>query len=129
MRTVLTSCFQEFNILSKRSFSVVLAAFFVYTCDILKISSFLFVHMWFEEGNHYFYVCSFRVLMTQKRFRSKGSNLDYSWSMHVWKSWFDWMGYANTHSKSEVSESSLIWWIVSQLKIKSSFVWYNDKAY
>ena len=49
MRMVLTSCFQEFNILSKRSFSVVLVAVFVYTCDILKISSFLFVHMWFEE--------------------------------------------------------------------------------
>ena len=49
MRMVLISCFQEFNILSKRSFSVVLAAFFVYTCDILKIYSFLFVHMWFEE--------------------------------------------------------------------------------
>ena len=27
----------------------VLAAVFVYTCDILKIYSFLFVHMWFEE--------------------------------------------------------------------------------
>ena len=49
MRMVLTSCFQEFNTLSKRSFSVVLAAVFVYTCDILKTSSFLFVHMWFEE--------------------------------------------------------------------------------
>ena len=49
MRMVLTSCFQEFNILSKRSFFVVLAAVFVYTCDILEISSFLFVHMWFEE--------------------------------------------------------------------------------
>ena len=47
-RMVLTSCFQEFNILSKKSFSVVLAAVFVYTCDILKTSSFLFVHMWFE---------------------------------------------------------------------------------
>ena len=45
-------------------FSVVLAVVFVYTCDILKTSSFLFVHMWFEERNHYFYVCSFRVLMT-----------------------------------------------------------------
>ena len=128
MRMVLTSCFQEFNILSKRSFSVVLAAVFVYTCDILKNSSFLFVHMWLEERNHYFYVCSFRVLMAYERFWSRGSNLDYSWSMHVWKSWFDWMGYAHTHSKSEASESSLIWWIVSQLKIESSFVWYNDKA-
>ena len=128
MRMVLTSCFQEFNILSNRFFSVVLAVVFVYTCDILKTSSFLFVHMWFEERNHYFYVCSFRVLMTLERFWSKGSNLDYSWSMHVWKSRVDWMGYALTHSKSEASESSLIWWIVSQLKIESSFVWYNDKA-
>ena len=49
MRMVLTSCFQEFNTISKRSFSVVLAAVFVYTCDILKTSSFPFVHMWFEE--------------------------------------------------------------------------------
>ena len=46
---VLTSCFQEFNILSKRTFFVVLAAVFVYTCDILKTSSFLYVHVWFEE--------------------------------------------------------------------------------
>ena len=35
--------------LSKGSFSVVLAAVFVYTCDILKTSSFLFVHMWFAK--------------------------------------------------------------------------------
>ena len=46
---VLTSCFQEFNILSKRSFSIVLVAVFVYTCDIFKTSSFLYVHMWFKE--------------------------------------------------------------------------------
>ena len=40
------------------------SGFFVYTCDILKTCFFLFVHMWFEDRNHYFYVCSFRVLMT-----------------------------------------------------------------
>ena len=65
--------FQEFNTLSKRYFSVVLAAVFIYACDILKTSSFLFVHMWFEEREreerkkkkgHYFYVCSFKMLMT-----------------------------------------------------------------
>ena len=39
-----------------------------------------------------------------------------------------WAMHTHTHSKSEASESSLIWWIVSQLKIESSFVWYNDKA-
>ena len=50
MNMVLTSCFQEFNILSKRSFSVVLAAVFVYTCDILKTSSFVFYHMWLKRG-------------------------------------------------------------------------------
>ena len=50
MRMVLTSCFQEFNILSKRSFFIVLAAVFVYTCDILKTSSFVFDHMWLKRG-------------------------------------------------------------------------------
>ena len=56
---VLTSCFQEFNILSKRSFSIVLAAVFVYAFDILKILlSFLFTcDLKREKKNHYF--CAF----------------------------------------------------------------------
>ena len=53
-------------------------------------------------------MCSFKVLMIEERFWSRGSNLDYSWSMHVWKSQFDWIGYAHTHSKSKASENSLI---------------------
>ena len=129
MRMVLTSCFQEFNIISKRSFSIVLAAVFVYTCDILKTSSFLFVHMWFEERKKKKAIISMCVLLECwwiERLWSRGSNLDYSWSMHVWKSCFDWKSYAHTHFKSEASENYLIWYPNS--KIESSFVWYNNKA-
>ena len=48
--------------LSKGSFSVVLAAVFVYTCDILKTSSFLFVHLWFEGKKKKKAITSMRVL-------------------------------------------------------------------
>ena len=62
---VLTSCFQEFNILSKRSFSIVLAAVFVYAFDILKILlSFLFTCDLKREKKTITFVRSFRVLMT-----------------------------------------------------------------